>query len=655
VDQERARCRPLTAGAPLLLAGILFVLTLQAWLDPAAADKAPAANVPLCSDVIGQDGYAPDIKKMIEAAPGGSARRLAIVIGNDYPRRPKPDGTFKASIYAVPELKNAAKDATAIASLLMTLQFKVACFLNVSAKFHDRIVTASTTVGDSTNALTLYYYAGHGYAIGQESFSVGDGAERDSMETLRMSSVSQSKILAGLHSREAPVIAILDMCRSQLSIVDAEGHRAPNEKSLDGYQRISKVPGLLVHYSTSQNEYAADLPAQPNGLYARVFLEQTPAQPGLSAEQLLNDVIGKVLADGLQIDGKTYQQFPSLVAYPDDWTKIQIFDAASASKLDQVMSAAILLDMMVANGHGAIAHACRMAIDIRDEWKAAPDPAGSKTTVAQLLDRIGKLLQKMKDKGFPCPDILLTKNASSAVTLPPLAHVAKTSVVLSAAGQTTASSYDLAKAGTWLATNSVSLPINVTKAGTFATIAGLPAQLDSAFVSSSKVAAAPAASDVYFTPIDRGNAKLVNTKDQIVVRFQPGEADIMDPDKVVGAIKRASKSATKLVFILLPPNKPREKNYLDRLRLSSVRELSVIRQIVRAGIPYGQIIAPGADQQPPIEISTLLADEALIKVVGTSSPAFEALGVDTLNPTSATGAAKHNLEVYETMTKFTIE
>jgi hypothetical protein len=123
----------------------------------------------------------------------------------------------------------------------------------------------------------------------------------------------------------------------------------------------------------------------------------------ITTEQLLNDIVGKTLADGLQIDGKLYQQFPNLVAYPDDWTKVQIFDAASASKLDSVMSAVIQLETMTENGAGAVALACRMSIEIRDEWKAAPDPTGSHTTVGQLLERIAKLHQRMKDKGYPCP------------------------------------------------------------------------------------------------------------------------------------------------------------------------------------------------------------------------------------------------------------
>ncbi|MGV7219057.1 caspase family protein [Bradyrhizobium sp. UFLA05-112] len=607
----------------------------------------------MCNDVMGQEATVPDIKKMIEAAPGGSARRLAIVIGNDYPDRKQLDGSFGRSLYAVPKLKNAVKDATAIAGLMIKLQFKVACFLNVSAKFHDRIITASTTVRDSTNALTFYYFAGHGYAMGAESFSVGDGAEDDSKQSLRMGSLDQSSILAGLNSRGAPVIAILDMCRSQLSIVDADGHRAVNEKPLDGYLPISKVPGLLVHYSTSPNDYAADMPSQPNGLYAQVFVDQAPRQPGLSAEQLLNDFVGKTLADGLQIDGKIYQQFPNLVAYPDDWRKIQIFDAATASRLDQVMGAVIALEAMAENGPASIALACGVALQIREDWKAAADPVGSKTTVSQLEARIEKLLQRMKDKGSPCPEILSTKEAANPIVLPPLAHVTKTSIPISAAGAPpNYVSDDHAKAGTWFTTNSVSLPIDVTQAGTFATVSKFPIQLDSGFVSSSKVQKPASKPDIYFTPIDSDTAKLVDTKDQVVVRFRSDAVEIVEPAKLLASIKKTLKPTTKLVFVLLPTNDVRERNYLDRLRLGSLRMLEIVGELTKAGVSYRQIVTPGRDQQSPIEVSTLQADEALIKVVGSTPLSFEGFKMESLSPARVTQGTKKKLDVYETSTMF---
>lgn len=651
MGQECGGCRTL-ATRTLLLGGILLLLLAEA-VRPTVAEEAPTVGTALCTNVVGQEATVPNIKTMIEKAPGSTSRRLAIVIGNDYPDRQQANGSIGRSIYAVPKLKNAVSDATAVATLLIKLQFKVACFLNVSAKFHDRIITASTTVRDSTNALTFYYFAGHGYAMGAESFSVGDGAEDDSRESLRMGSLSQSAILSGLRSRGAPVIAILDMCRSQLSIVDAEGRRDASQQPLDGYQPITKVPGLLVHYSTSPNDYAADLPSQSNGLYAQAFLKETPNQPGVSAEQLLNDFVGKMLADGLQIDGKTYRQFPNLVAFPDDWRKIQIFDGATASKLDSVMGAVISLESMIESGPAAIALACRMALQIREDWKAAADPVGSHTTVSQLEERLEKLLQTMKEKGFPCPEILSTKEAWDSITLPPLAHIAKTSIPISAAGtQSNYTGSDHAKAGTWLATNSVSLPVDITQAGTFATITSFPVQLDSGFVSSSKVQRPVSKSDIYFTPIDFDKAKLVDTKDQVVVRFVPDGSTIVQPEKLIDAVKKTIKPSTKFVFILFPTNRAREKDYLERLRMNSLRMLVVVKELTKAGVAYAQIVTPANDQQSPIEVTTLQANEALIKVVGSTPISFEGFKVESLSPSKVTIGAKQKLDFYEATTKF---
>lgn len=293
-----------------------------------------------------------------------------------------------------------------------------------------------------------------------------------------------------------------------------------------------------------------------------------------------------------------------------------------------------------------------MSIEIRDEWKAAPDPTGSHTTVGQLLERIAKLHQRMKDKGYPCPEILTTKAASNPVVLPPLAHVAKTPIILSAAGQTVGA-YDLAKVGTWLTTNAVTLPLNVTKIGTLSATDQLPIQLESGFVPSSKIANAPSAPDVYFTSIDGQNAKLVDSKDQIVVRFKQDTADILDPERISAAIRSLStaKLQSKLIIMLLPQNKPQQKNYLDRLRLSSVRIVSLVRQFAKGGIPYDQIVITAGDQQTPISIPTLQDDEILVKMVGGAPSAFEGLSVDALKPTYATVAAKKNLELYEAMTR----
>jgi hypothetical protein len=647
MGQERDRGRPVTAS----ISGIFVVTALGLLLSSAHAAAADSAAA--CKDLASQDPDPSDLVRMIDAAPGEGTRRQALVIGNDYPGTPKPDGTFERSKFEVPKLVNASRDAKAVARLLLTLQFKVACFLNVSAKSHDRILTAATRVGDeATNGVTLYYFAGHGFADGAESFLVGDGAEDDSMETLRLGSLRQSKVLSALRSRKAPVIAIFDMCRAPVILVDRDGNRKIGEQPLDGYKSISKEPGILAQYSTSPNDYAADLPGQNNGLYARVFLEQVPNQPGVSAEQLLNDKVGTVLAGGLMIDGKLYKQFPSMVASPDDWTKIQIFDASLGSDLDSVMSAVLSLEGMIESGIPAITIACRASVEIRDEWKAAAEPVGSHFTVNQLLDHIAILHQKMRTKGSPCPDILLTRAEASPIVVPPLAHVSRTPVILSSTGENE-NSFQKAKIGTWLATNAVPLSFNRTKTGSLAMTEQTAIELDSAFVPSSKVPKAIANADVYFTTINNKNAKLVDTKDQIVIKFKEGTAEIVDPEKIATIIKslKSPSSPSRFALLILPQLKPATPNYLSRLRLTSVRIIAALKQIVKAGIRYDQIVMPSVDQTSPISLATIQPDEILVKFGGGLTPSFDTLSVEAMKPSRTVTGAKQKLELYEALTR----
>ncbi len=603
-----------------------------------------------CTSFAGQNPDPSTLLQTIDAAPGEGTRRLAIVVGNDYHGAPKADGTFERSKFEVKELTNASKDARAIARLLLTLQFKVACFLNVTAKSLDRILTAGTRVGDEvTNGVTLFYFAGHGYADGAESFLVGDGAEDDSMESLRLGSYPQSKVLSALRSRRAPVIAIFDMCRAPVSLVDKDGNRDIGQPPLAGYLSVSKEPGILAQYSTSPNEYAADLPSQSNGLYVRVFIDLVPGQPGISAAQLLIEKIGPALANGQTIDGKVYKQTPNVVAYPYEWSRVQIFDASLGTDLDSAMAAVGALENMVESGPYAIGLACQNSIQIRDNWKAAAEPTGSRVTIAQLLDRIERLQQKIRAKGSPCSEILRAAAETSAIVMPPLVHVTKAPTILSSTGDSE-NSFQKAKIGTWIATNAVQMSFSKTKSTNVA-VAYEPTELDNAFVPSSKVPKGIATSDVYFTAINNKNAKLIDTKDQIVISFKEGTVDVIDPEKIGTTVKNLKNASTKYAFLILPQLKPLEPNYLARVRLASVRIVAVLKQLAKAGIRYDQIVQPNLDQDSPISISTIQPDNILVKFSGGIAPPFDTLSVEALKPSGAATGAKQNLEIYEALTK----
>jgi hypothetical protein len=78
--------------------------------------------------------------------------------------------------------------------------------------------------------------------------------------------------------------------------------------------------------------------------------------------------------------------------------------------------------------------------------------------------------------------------------------------------------------------------------------------------------------------------------------------------------------------------------------------LGVVAELAKAGVAYGQIVTPASNQQTPIEVATLQADEALIKVVGPLS--FEGFKIESLSPARVTGGTKKKLDVYEDTTKF---
>ncbi len=203
-----------------------------------------------------------------------------------------------------------------MANIFRNHQFWTACFLNVTANVNEAILTAAIDIGDKkTNGLTLYYFAGHGFALGEQTYSVGDGARLQSAEALVRSSMDVSDIVSFLHSREAPVVAIFDMCREKLIPKTSGAGRALANQPLSGAAPFTVEKGMIIQYSTKPNDIANDMPALKNGLYAKVFVDHMPSAPGLSVEVLLTDKVGTDVAKGLQINGTWYRQIPTAYAY----------------------------------------------------------------------------------------------------------------------------------------------------------------------------------------------------------------------------------------------------------------------------------------------------------------------------------------------------
>jgi uncharacterized caspase-like protein len=181
----------------------------------------PRRTPSLCSDLQGSDVLSDALRARMLPIPTDKLRRFAIVIGNDYHGVSGGPNAHHSMPPPVPPLENATNDAKSISALLATYNFHVVCFLNVTSDVNERILTISTTIGDAKiNGLTLYYFAGHGFADSDQSYAVGAGATLESPRILESRSLSISDIISFLHSRDAPVVAIFDMCREWLPVPD---------------------------------------------------------------------------------------------------------------------------------------------------------------------------------------------------------------------------------------------------------------------------------------------------------------------------------------------------------------------------------------------------------------------------------------------------
>lgn len=605
----------------------LFII-LQGGGSPALAETED-----VCHDLHGQDSYhIEDLRKTIEAAPGNS-RRFAILIGNNYQEN--------QSTYAVPKLTNAVNDARGIAAMLQSLQFKVACFLNATALVHDRILSASTLIGNpGDNGLTFYYFAGHGFANEHDTFSVGAGAERDTTDSLERGSVRQAAILGALTSRNAPAIAIFDMCREKLAPMTVDGKRNIDVKPFEGYHpAVRSVKRALVQYSTGPDDVAQDMPAERNGLYASVFLRETPNYPNVSVVRLLEEIVGTELERGISLGGKTYVQVPNLVSYPNQWSSIAIFDVSQGSVLDQEIG--ILLDMQpdLDKGLRYVQMICQAALQFRDRWQNAPEqPPGSRLSVGKLFEVVSDLQKEMKKRGFLCPGDE-TSSASLSV-LPPIAHV-NTKPVIFTSARSEVPTFQLSPKDSWLATKPQVILLRTNKLGTLLSATEKALELDNGFASSSGITPDKTSSQIFETRLILDKTKLIDTTDQTVVDFENSSLNIVAQEEVKSNLNILAKDNKDSQFLVITP--ATDQN-VEQERLNTGRAFAVVRQLVSAGIDYDKVItpAPGLDA---IKLPTLALNQVLVKRIRISPPLIDALRLDLTNPSTVKEVAK-SFEAY---------
>jgi hypothetical protein len=595
-----------------------------------------------CRDLLGLNPSRSDVKSLMLADSDDDLRRLAIIVGNDYLGRHQADGTYQPIPDSVPPLKNPTNDARAIARLLNEYHYKVECFLNVTADVNERILNAATEIGDDkTNGLTIYYFAGHGFAYNDQTYAVGDGATLESIAALERASLPISSIMSFLHSRSTPVIAIFDMCRERLRPEqDEQGRQIAQD--LSPYKPLPSAHGALIQYSTSPTSVANDLPKHSNGLYAMAFLANMPHEPGTPAETFLNDRLGSKLATGIDINGTIYKQVPNVVAYPDDWERIAIFDITNGAYLDNLVHELRDMSLWVDNNDPATLTAvCQLLIQARDTVSAAPEhPAGAHFSATEVLAMLDALTDKISGKGHTCGKTQASAQPTS-YTIPPIVYASTTPTTMTAHTQSGASTERSVSAGTWIVTSASSIVLRQSSQGlpiTYAPTIDLtqfftPGSVDRVVNVAGKKFVVGRSPAVYSRQAEGTSATLISTADQVLLRFEPGEPDLAQREKTKDQLRTMMKFSANEKFLLIWPELNNEDR-LDSIRLKALRVGSVLSLLRSLEVPLDRIIVPRISETELLNLTSLTKDEMLVKGVTQQGGLFQTLNTGALRSSS---------------------
>jgi hypothetical protein len=387
-----------------------------------------------------------------------------------------------------------------------------------------------------------------------------------------------------------------------------------DEDEDESYRPLPRSRGVLIHYSTSPRDLADDLPESDNGLYAHVFIEETPKSPGVGVPRLFNEIIGKRLVDGVVLNGRTRTQTPNLVAYPDDWHRIALYDTVDATRLVQAFAAMTPLESMAEVGAEGLEMACRVSIATKTLWSSAPEPAASAgITVAALLERIAKLHERMLALGFDGPDGLKSTAVwERSLVLPPLVHVAKKPFVVRKGGPAVGE-YQTVQMGDWAATSALTLKLDSARNQLVYDPALEPSTLRELYLPT-KGKAIGGVAGVFTGRLHADTASLVNAPDQLVMRFEPDSLALVFRTQVrdqLRVLKDGPKGSS--FIIILPSSRQGPSVSLDSKRLTQSRLNNAVAELVAQGIAPGSVVLPNLDEDTPVVLETLEDTEILIK------------------------------------------
>jgi uncharacterized caspase-like protein len=199
-------------------------------------------------------------------------RRVALVMGN---------GAYAGSA----KLRNAVADAKLMARTLEGLGFKVTLLTDVQTEQDMKRALVHFKRGLPDAEVGLVYFSGHGVQTERGNYLLPVQGDYEREADFDSQAVSLGYVLEQFRGSRAAGLVILDACRDN-------PFRASTRSATRGLRREEPPNGLLIAYSTAQNQTAAD-GVGGNGLYTK-HLAHFLSQKGLSVDEVFDQTAKQV-------------------------------------------------------------------------------------------------------------------------------------------------------------------------------------------------------------------------------------------------------------------------------------------------------------------------------------------------------------------------
>lgn len=205
--------------------------------------------------------------------PARAQSRLALVIGN--------------SSYDTAPLPNPVKDAALMTKTLKQAGFKVTTIINANQKTMKRALIAFGRNLRKSDAVGLFYYAGHGVQVKGENYLIPVGIDIQDETEVEIEAINVNAFLATMERSSSAInIVILDACRNN-----------PFTRSFRslarGLAEVSAPRGSYIAYATAPGQVAYDGDFE-NSPYT-FALAKAIATPNLTIEQVFKQARSEVL------------------------------------------------------------------------------------------------------------------------------------------------------------------------------------------------------------------------------------------------------------------------------------------------------------------------------------------------------------------------